>query len=262
MKKTLALLTAILFFASCEECMDLDFNCGEPRVVIEGSINDIEYKSAITLSKTGDSFEAGGNSSISNAEVTVTDDKGIPISFKETESGIYTADKIQGVENTTYTLNVLAEGESYTAEATMPQKVNIDYLSFEKTPPSSEFQGGYLVNCHFNDLVGIDNYYRLKVYNLNDKTEGMDGKHLFDDEYFDGEEMVRQWETEQFMPNDIVVVELQTLEKSAYDYYSGLFSADGCDLDIPNPETNIDNNALGCFATFTISRDTIYILPN
>ena len=138
--------------------------------------------------------------SVSNAEVTVTDDKGITISFKETEPGIYTSDKIQGVENTTYTLSVLAEGESYTAEATMPQKVNIDHLSFENTPPSSEFEGGYVVNCHFKDPVGFDNYYRMKVYNINDYTEGMDSKYLFDDDYVNGKEIVLQWETEQFMP--------------------------------------------------------------
>jgi len=70
------------------------------------------------------------------------------------------------------------------------------------------------------------------------------------------------WDLEGFFPLDTVVVELQTLDLSTYDYYRTLFSILDGGLGNPNPanpESNLSNDALGYFGAFTISRDTIVI---
>ena len=79
-----------------------------------------------------------------------------------------------------------------------------------------------------------------------------------------GNMIFMSWEDEPFFPQDTVVVELQTLDKSTYDYYltlnslaGGLFGASNP----ANPKTNLSNDALGYFGAYTVSRDTIVILP-
>jgi len=58
------------------------------------------------------------------------------------------------------------------------------------------------------------------------------------------------------MPEDTVVVELQTLDHSTYEYYKTLYPLTGGGLfgasNPSNPNTNLSNNAPGYFGTYTI----------
>lgn len=265
MKTFITLAFLILIFTSCEDVIDINLDTIEPQIVIEGTINDIDNRSVIKLSKTTDYFEPSIYPPVSNAIVTVTDNNGILTIFEETEPGIYTTENLTGIENTTYSLNVQSEGENYEAEVTMPHKVFIDSLSFEPTPIYMEFEGGYVVNCHLKDPVEFRNYYRMKAYKKDDVTEAEKSESIFNDDFVNGNNLTMQWESEQFLPNDTIVVELQTLNKSTYYYYFTLFPivGDGFGSANPaNPDTNLNNKALGYFGTFTINRDTIIILPN
>lgn len=265
MKTILSLFSLILLFASCEDVIEIDLDTIEPKLVIEGSINDMDDQCIIKLSKTGDYFKPGIYPAVSDAVVTVTDDNGRTTNFEETEPGIYTSESIQGIENTTYTLNVWSEEENYIANVTMPQKVNIDSLSFENSPLIMGFDEGYIVNCHLLDPNEHTNYYRMKAYNINDTTKANESGYVFNDDFVNGNNVIIPWDIEAFQPHDTIVVEIQTLDKSTYYYYYTLFSitGDGFGISNPaNPETNLNNNALGYFGTYTISRDTIVILPN
>lgn len=265
MKIFITLAFFILLFTSCEDVIDIDLDTIEPQIVIEGIINDLDDRCVISLSKTTDYFEPSIYPPVSNAIVSVTDDNGVLTPFEETEPGVYTAENIRGLENTTYSLDVKSEGENYEAEVTMPEKVFIDSLSFEPTPIYMEFEGGYVVNCHLKDPVEFRNYYRMKTYKIDDVTEAGKSEYIFNDDFVDGNNLTMQWEDEQFFPQDTIVVELQTLNKSTYYYYFTLFPivGDGFGSANPaNPDTNLNNEALGYFGTFTISRDTIIILSN
>lgn len=263
--RTILLYSLILFFTSCEDVIEIDLDSIDPKLVIEGTINDIDDQCILRLSKTGDYFEPGIYPAVSDATVTITDNNGIIIDFVESEPGIYTSGSIQAIENHTYTLHVWSERENYMAEVTMPPKVNIDSLSFEETPLIFEFDEGYVVNCHLHDPIEQRNYYRLKAYNIHDTKKANDSEFVFYDDIVNGNDIEMQWDVEQYQPQDTVVVELQTLAKSTYDYYFTLFSITGkgfSSSNPANPETNLDNAALGFFGAYTISRDTIVILPD
>lgn len=264
MKTILALLSFVILFASCEDVIDIELNSNEPKLVIVGKISGAaEETSKIQLSMSSDYFEPGSYSMVSDASIEVTNQYGEIINFLETTPGNYVSEDLKGEEDMIYNLNVVVEGKEYSAEVKMPQKVNIGMLSFEETPVYMEFSGGYLIYSSLQDPVGTENFYRMKAYNINDTTKAKKSLYVFDDEYVDGKEIMMRWDTEQFMPQDTIVVELQTLDESTYDYYVALNALNENSFignaNPSNPETNINGDALGYFGAFTVSRDTIVI---
>ena len=270
MKKIIIFLVpVIILFASCEDVIEIELNSIEPKLVVEGSINDFDDQCTIKLSKTGDYFNPSIYPSVSGAVITVAENNSEPITFIETEPGIYTAESLQGTENTSYTLNILSEGKEYTANVTIPQKVNIDSLSFMYSPPNPRLDEGYMIRCHFNEPEDIANYYRLKAYKKGDTTKANGSMFIFDDNIISGNNVVMLWNYEVFQPLDTIIVELLTLDKSTYDYLNTLSRIAGEVVGPPpltasstpaNPESNINNDALGYFGAYTFSRDSIVII--
>jgi hypothetical protein len=264
MKNILALICLIFLLVSCEDVIEIDLDTIEPKLVIEGCLNDMDLPCTIKLSKTGDYFSPGIYPTVSDAEITITDEHGFRTVFEETEPGTYTSNLTKALENTSYSLSVSAEGQNYHAEATVPQKVYIDSLSYDLPPMLFEFEEGFMVKCYLQDPPETRNYYRMKAYKKGDTQAAKDGKFVFNDDFMNGNMMIVDWEFEAFLPLDTVVVELQTLDKSTYDYYYTMFSLAGGMFSSPNPanpETNLSNDALGYFGAYTMSRDTIVILP-
>jgi hypothetical protein len=261
--KTIILTSiATLLFSACQDVIEIDLDSIEPKIVIDGALTDISDSVEIKITKSTDYFKPGNYPVVSGATVTLSDNIGNSRQLLEIKPGIYSA-YWQSIEGTEYKLEVEVEGESYAGTVKMPRKVSIDSLSFEPTPEYMEFTGGYLINCHLHDPAGVDNFYRLKVSKLNGPTEKI--MYVFDDAFVDGNEISMRWDDEQFFENDTVVVELQTLAESTYDYdrtLSSLFE-DGMigSANPSNPVTNLSNGALGYFGAYTVSRDTIVIIP-
>ncbi len=265
MKTILSLFSFIFLLVSCEDIIEIDLDTIEPKLVIEGCINDLGDPCTIKLSKTGDYFEPGIYPAVSGAMVSLTDEYGIETELEEAEPGLYTTESLEVFENRSYTLLVQSEGEDYMAEGTIPQKVFIDSLAFDIPPLMYEFDEGYMLTCYLQDPAEYRNYYRLKAYKKGESVSSDELKYIFNDDFMNGNKIFMSWDVEPFFPLDTVVVELQTLDKSTYDYFltlnslaSGLFGASNPS----NPETNLSNDALGYFGAYTVSRDTIVILPN
>ena len=264
MKTILSILSLAFVLVSCEDIIDIDLDSIEPKLVIEGCVNDLEDPCTIKLSKTGDYFEPGIYPAVSGAMVSVTDEYGIETEFEESEPGLYISESLEVFENRSYTLQVQSEGEDYMAEGTIPQKVYIDSLSFDIPPLLYEFDEGYMVTCYLQDPEAYRNYYRMKAYKKGEPISSEESKYIFNDDFMNGNMIFMPWENEAYFPLDTVVVELHTLDKSTYDYYltlnslaDGLFGA----ANPANPKTNLSNDALGYFGAYTVSRDTIVILP-
>lgn len=262
MKTILSLFSFIFLLVSCEDVIEIDLDSIEPKLVIEGCINDLDDHCTIKLSKTGDYFEPGIYPAVSGAMLSITDEYGLETEFEESEPGLYTSESLEVFENRSYTLVVQSEGEDYLAEGTIPQKVLIDSLAFDIPPMIYEFDEGYMVTCYLRDPVEFRNYYRLKAYKKGEPISSEESKYIFNDDFMNGNMISIPWEHEAFFPMDTVVVELHTLDKSTYDYYltlnslaGGLFGASNP----ANPKTNISNDALGYFGAYTVSRDTIVI---
>ena len=262
-KPILGLFGLGLLLASCEDIIEVDLDSIPPKMVIEGSINDLESQVRIKLSTTTDYFKPGETPPVSDASVTITDEQGTTTTFEETAPGFFLSNPFQVMENTTYTLEVMAGDEYYEAECTMPERVDIDSMSFEPAPIYMDFaENAFQVSCHFEDPEEIDNYYRVKAYVKGDELSGDRSKVVFNDDFVEGNVISIPWDLEGFMALDTVVMELQTLDRASYDYYRTLFPILNGGMGSPNPtdpETNLSNDALGYFGASTISRDTIVI---
>ena len=136
MRKILILFSLIILSASCEDVIEIKLNYMEPKLVIEGVINDSDNQCIIKLSKTTDYFNPKTNPAVSDAVVTLTENGSTIASFTEIEPGIYSGKSVRAKSNINYTLNILSEGNNYTANATIPQRVNIDSLTCKYNPKS------------------------------------------------------------------------------------------------------------------------------
>ena len=265
------IIIALLIFAfwSCEKVIDIDLKNAEPQIVIDGTITDQPGPYYVKISKTGDYYKPSTFTAVAGAEVTISDDAGNSEILSEVAEGFYQTSTIQGVPGKTYTLKVIAEGKEYTAVSTMPEAVEIDSLSYEYQPGGSfgpDKTEGYKLHIHFTDPAGIENYCRLKVYKNGQLAKGY---YLYNDKYTNGNSYdYNDFEDDAILQlNDTAVVELLTLDKSTYDYYSTLSNAlaEG-DTGPPmmtttpaNPNSNLSNGALGYFGAFTVKRDSIII---
>ena len=200
--KTIKTLTFIfslaILFSACQDVIDLDLDSIEPKVVIDAVVTD---SVVVKISKSTDYFEPGIYQKVSNAIVNVTDNSGNLFQLEETSPGMYTKSQI-GVEGNGYTLDVEINNEIYTGSVEMPHKVAIDSISIEPTPDYMEFSGGYLVNAHLHDPVGIENYYRLIVSRIDQQSEPDDVLYVYDDAFVDGNEISMRWDEEQFFEQD------------------------------------------------------------
>lgn len=267
MKTILIFFSVIILLTSCEDVIEIELDYMKSKLVIEGVINDFDNQCIIKLSKTTDYFSQKTNPTVSDAVITLTDNAGTIVKFNEIEPGIYMEESVQAKPNINYTLNILSEGDKYVAKATIPQKVNIDSLTCLYNPESIFYEVGYVVSCHFSDPEEFRNFYRLKTYNINDRTKAKNSKDLYNDDLFNGNKVELPWSYDVYQQFDTVVVELYTLDVQTYDYYKTLFSiSGGADMMSPttpaNPNTNLSNGALGYFGAYTVSRDTIIISPS
>ena len=136
MKPLLTFLSLIILSSSCESVIEIDLDYMKPNLVIEGVINDIDNQCIIKLSKTTDYFNQKANPAVTGAVILLTDNSGSVVKFTETDPGIYLGESIQAKSYMNYTLSILTEGDEYVANATIPQRVNIDSLTCSYNPVS------------------------------------------------------------------------------------------------------------------------------
>src|SRR5665648_274961 len=146
MRTILIFLSLIILLTSCEDVIEIELNYMEPKLVIEGVINDFDNQCIIKLSKTADYFNQEINPTVSNAVITLNDNAGTIVNFNEISPGIYLEENVQAKPNINYTLHILSEGDEYVATATIPQKVSIDSLTCKYNPKSIIYEVGYVVS--------------------------------------------------------------------------------------------------------------------
>ena len=248
---------------SCEDVIELDLNTVEPRIVIEGSINDRWEQYNVTISKTGDYFEPGIFPRVPGAIVTISDDRGNLDTLQEIEPGLHQSDTLRGSYEVTYTLNVDVDGENYTASTTMPLPLRLYSTGFYfQSAGGFVEEDNYVIQCRFEDRPGIDDYCRFVVYQNGVLLEDY---FLYDGQWSDGNKI--NYEINGFDAGDTVIVKFQCFDKQMFDYFLTLSAVVATDENQEsnwspaNPNTNLSNNALGYFGAFT-ERTYKKILPS
>jgi hypothetical protein len=257
-----------LIAASCQKVIQVDLNSANPAIVIEGGITDTTNGAIVRITKTADYFNGTSLPEVSGATVQITDKEGNTTNLIETllpingtPAKVYLAQNITPKHGEIYTLSVLAEGKSYTAQSSMLTPVKIDSIKFLKGLRPR--QGGAIppmvAHCYFKDPKGIANYYRLRIHLLNRQTtKQIEGYNLREDTFFDGNENDFSFDNMDLQSGDKIEVQLISIDNMVYDYFKTLANivsgGGGASSSSPaNPNSNLSNNALGYFAAESIS---------
>ena len=259
-----------LILSSCsEEVITIDLKDAEPKIVIEGTLSDQGEPCTVKISKSGDFYKPGIYPPVTSATVILSDSEGNTELLAESEPGLYHGNSLFGVEGWSYTLKVEAEGKTYEAVSTLMQAVEIDSLTyyFEDDPnvhrdEYEDIEEGYVFSCNFTYPETEGRHFRIRLA-LN--GESLQDIFLVDDWYDSGDDVDYDFSNiHLFEKYDTMKVELLSIDKSVYDYFStladALLSTDTGPVfsSIPdNPLSNFTNGALGYFAAYSVRSKTV-----
>jgi Domain of unknown function (DUF4249) len=257
------LMASLFSFNACTKIIEVDLNSVDPQFVIEGEISNQTGAYTVKISKTVNVTDGNIYPAVKGAIVTINDNVGNKEILTETQSGTYTTKKLQGVVGRTYTLTVVAEGKTFTAQSTMPSLVPLQGVFAIKSggfPPGSG--DSYVLYPKFQDPANIINKYRF-VVTINGKKE----KELIvqNDNSVDGLPNNRPVFSRNLKVElgDTVNVALQSLDLPVYDYFYGLSQlaggGPGGGSTPANPVTNIKGGAAGYFSAYSVDDKTVIV---
>src|SRR5580692_11732163 len=119
-------IICILLATSCQKVINIDLNSASPAIVIVGNVNDQPGPYTVTLSQTVNFSENNTFPPVTGAFITIADNAGTTDTLIESPPGTYNTKKLVGVDGRTYTLKVIANGQTYTSTSIMPQAVPFD----------------------------------------------------------------------------------------------------------------------------------------
>lgn len=257
------LIVFSLFLNSCEKVIEIDLSDAAEALVIEATITTDEMPFVVRISKTSPYFGSQSDNPVSGAKVSVHAEGGKNRYFSEVEPGIYILDKTIAFAGRWYVVDVEYEGITYSARSYLNEPVPIVDLKFSYFDGLGFFDNGYKVSCYIRDPADQENYYRLKYY-VNGVEPNMNGEiSLYTDKLINGKEIGLGQRTLVFDESDTLTVELQSIDKVAYDYFSTLESITRSDwqqnVAPANPISNFSNGALGYFSAYSFTRKTVFI---
>jgi hypothetical protein len=260
MKLSIYIIATAIILSGCEKVIELDLGSTEPTLVIEGNITNQPGPYFVKLTKTVNFDSSSVYPPVSNATVIITDNGGQRDTLVYTSNGIYTTNTLQGIIGRTYSLEVTADGKTYTAQSYMPQNVMLDSLRYNPI----EFAGStqHTVIPAYTDPSALGNNYRfvVKVNGISDKTYLVDNDNVNNG----------QTNTKPLLTNDIEVedgnvvqVEMQCVDANTYTYYFTLSQAQGNNpgggTTPSNALNGITGGALGLFSAYTTQTQSILI---
>lgn len=251
-KTLLSLLIGLFLFSSCDEVIDLKLENADPKIVIEGNVNDRLENHYVRISKSIPFGNTNTFNGFKGAKVTLSTTGASPITFVEVSDGLYKSAEFKGLPGKTYKLEVLAEGKVYSAESTMPMPVVPDSVSFKKI----SFFGTTSIfpTVFYKDPAGIQNQYRY-ILKINNKYIS---NIVSEDRFNDGNEIsdLIAFEGEEIEIGDTVDIEMQSIDRKVFKYYFAISQIDGNGgppVAPANPDSNFNNGALGIFSAHTKS---------
>jgi len=267
------LLALSIHIISCNDVIDLDVPNANPRLVIEASLDwekgTLGNEQIIKLSNTKPYFDVATSDIATGALVKVTNDNdGTEFIFVDQNNGEYSTSSFIPVLNQSYTLEVIYNNETYSAQETLMPVTNI--IDIEQS-----YEGGFDdevldVSIYFQDPIDEENFYLVRF-----KEEGDVFAELEDisDEFINGN-LIDTWfekeddddtNEESFIPGDIVHIDLHGISKRYHNYIRLLIEQSNSGGDpfsaVPAPLrgnciNNIypDNYALGYFRLTEVTK--------
>lgn len=251
---SMSLLSVI--FLSCEKVIDLPLENAGSVIVIEKGITDQLENQIVKVSKTISFNQSNTFSGVKGAKVIVTSSQGQIINFPAASDGIYRSSRVRGAPGTTYKLEVTVDGKVYVATSVMPGTVRPDSITFKTL---SIFGNSRVYPAiYYKDPGMIQNQYRYiirlnSVFTADQVTEDRfsDGNATSDLITFEGDGVKK---------GDKVEIEMQSIDRNVFKYYyaiSQIGGNAGPPVAPSNPDSNIDNGALGIFSAYSRTNLTV-----
>ena len=221
------LLLSTTLFTSCEEVVNVDLSNAEPKLVIEAIIKwekgTTGENQTIKLSLTND-FYTNDVLPANGAIVTVTNSADVVFDFVQvpnTEN--YVCNNFQAVIGETYRLEILYDGEIYTASNTLfptPDILNVTQETVDGISGEDEIQIKYF----YQDNGAEENYYLLRVKNPNKQIPEFGA---VSDEFFQGNLMFGFYGSSETEPGITLDLSVQGISRGYHDYMNKLISIAG-----------------------------------
>src|SRR5690606_30809901 len=131
------IVTVLFFITGCEKTIELDLNKTEARVVIEGMVTNYAGYQYVKVSRTAGFYTDGATPRITDATVQLEADLGNTFPYIHNPGahadsiGYYLPETpFIGEVGRTYTVTVVADGETYTASDKINRLVPIDKVEY------------------------------------------------------------------------------------------------------------------------------------
>lgn len=263
MKNMLLILSLTWLLAGCEKTVELDYKSNQSRIIIEGNITNQTGPYGVKISKSLGLSETGNYPAVDGAVVTISDDAGNSETLLPESSGVYRTSVLSGVEGRTYTLTVMVENRTYTAQSTMPVRVAFDSIKVEEIIFTGEAE--YNLIPVYRDPVTKGNIYRF-VLSVNDRL--ISQHFVQNDEVKNGVVNTTRLEVNdgdlELKSGDLIGIKMQCIDKKAGLFYTTLAlmgdSGPGGGTTPNNPPNNFSNGALGLFSAHT-EEEKIVTIP-
>lgn len=251
-------LTSIIAFLLCVACREqitLELPNDDPKVVIEGNLTYWEgepqrNQARVRLSTTGNYYHTDVDNPISGATVVIQDNEtqqSYILDEREDTLGLYVNNQIPVDSGSTYTLRVEYQNQLFESSGTVLPVAELDSFSYRYLEDLLFLDDGYyfFFSGRTPKERGI-NYYRFLIYEDDSLYNGREDLLIQDDEFLTEQIDTLQLANYAFELGDSVRIEMYSLNKEIYSYYTQLqellFNDGGLFSGPPrNPSTNIVN---------------------
>src|ERR1700744_6554734 len=114
------LLLLLILATSCKKVIDIDLRNQTGELVIEANYTNVIGPQVVTLSRNVPFTSTNTYPPVTGATVTMENHHGTITTFTEGPAGYYSVNPLGGIYGRTYTLSVVVDGKTYTADSTMP----------------------------------------------------------------------------------------------------------------------------------------------
>ncbi len=265
--KNIKIIVGFIFataLTSCEKVIDVDLKNVEPKIVIEGIVDNSGRPAMVKITKSVSFSNTAAAPTVSGAIVKITNDAGSVFTLAETATGKYTNASLQGQVGKSYTLTVQNAGVTYMAKSTIPRPAPIDTIYQETVQlptitPGAATSNGKIVSLVYTDIVGFgDNAHVVQTINGNVDNTLIVG----DDQFADAGNTPFQLypnKNTKLKTGDIVKVELRFIDKTIFRYLLGIQEIQQGNSVPANPDSNFSGGCLGFFSAHTSETKTIVI---
>lgn len=199
--------------AGCEEVVQVDLEESEPRLVVDAALlldkDNPSSIQTIRLTTTSPFFNDRVDPA-QGAVVLVRESSGREYVFEEIESGYYRNNNLYLKFNTTYYLEILYEGEMYTATETL---VPVTSLEDVEQSTGGGFAGDEIeLKVYYTDPPETRDYYLFRFIHEDLSIQ------IYEDEFTNGNRTFAYFSDEDIKSGDEVRFEVQGISRRFYEY--------------------------------------------